>query len=268
MTCSTITTMPSRRALLLAVVLVSHGIGCGQPAPLSPDAFSPDAFLPDDAPTGDASGAELLVERFEGEGTTWPVGWTALGGVASATRTLSRGLLVPVVSSYSLARMAHVLPTGSIDVSATFYFSMTDADRQGVGFYVRQNGGYLRQTAIHGAGYAVFVEAFRGGAIGLWRERDGVEEELVRVPATIVNDAVYRVDFTCIQRGAATELSARMVRADGLDPSLWTVTTTDATPELQNLDGAVAIDAWNTATPGAGPPPGVIFVDDVEVLRP
>lgn len=216
--------------------------------------------------TDAAPGAALFVEEFAAGGASWPSGWTVLGGVAAATVEGGRGRLVPTVSDYSLGRMGHALPAGAVDVEVTFTLAMSDPARQGVGFYVRQNGGHLRVTPEHGSGYAVFVEAFRGPQIGLWRERDGVEESLrmVAVPA-LAADTSYAVRFRCTQSGAMTTLAARIWPAGTAEPSDWTVTTTDATPAIQNVAGGVAVDAWNTATPGQGPTPAAIFVDDIVV---
>src|SRR5438309_6936098 len=89
------------------------------------------------------------------DGSAWPSAWHELGGVATATILGGRGRLTPLATSYSLARMGHT--AAQRDVEVTFQLRFEDASSQGVGFYVRQNGGYLK-TATHGAGYAVFVE--------------------------------------------------------------------------------------------------------------
>jgi hypothetical protein len=216
-----------------------------------------------------APGPTLLVEEFAaGSAGAWPPGWTVLGGVASATTDSGRGRLVPVVSDYTLGRMGHALPAAGdgVDVEVTFTLVMAEPGRQGVGFYVRQNAGYLRATATHGGGYAVFVEAFRGPQLGLWRERDGVEEPLRMIAVPALDAGVtYAVRFRCVQDGASTSLAARIWRADAAEPATWTVTTTDATPALQAVGGGVAVDAWNTVTPGNGGAPGPIHVDDIVV---
>jgi hypothetical protein len=217
----------------------------------------------------DATSVEgaLLVEDFgAGSAAAWPAGWSVLGGVDGATLENGRGRLVPDVSSYTLARMGHALPAGAVDVEVTFTLAMAEPGRQGVGFYVRQNGGYLTSTTPRGGGYAVFVEAFRGPQLGLWRERDGVEEPLRMIAVPALDAGVtYAVRFRCAQDGASTSLAARIWRADAVEPSTWTVTTTDATPALQAVGGGVAVDAWNTVTPGNGGAPGPIHVDDIVV---
>jgi hypothetical protein len=261
------------RAVVLASLTctVVAASACGSVADDGAD--TSDAAMAADVGVGvdAAPGATLLVEDFAaGSAGAWPSGWSMLGGVASATLESGRGRLVPVVSDYTLARMGHALPGAAagdgVDVEVAFTLVMAEPGRQGVGVYVRQNGGYLRATATHGAGYAVFVEAFRGPQLGLWRERDGVEEPLRMIAVPALDAGVtYAVRFRCAQDGASTSLAARIWRADAVEPSTWTVTTTDATPALQAVGGGVAVDAWNTVTPGNGGAPGPIHVDDIVV---
>ncbi len=210
-------------------------------------------------PAGDAS--STFAETFPADGA-WPAGWTPLGGVASATVVGGRGNLAPMTSAYSLARMGHAF--GSRDVEVTFTLTMQQTGQQGVGFYVRQNGGYLRQSATHGGGYAVFVEGFRGPQIGLWRERDGVEEELQApfVATALTNDTVYAVRFRCVQTGAMTTLSAKIWPAAQSEPSAFSIVRTDDTPALQNVGGGIAVDSWWNTTSGQA---SSITVDDLVV---
>lgn len=215
-----------------------------------------------DAGSDGVIAAPLLVERFDGAGA-WP-GWTVLGGVDDATVDVNRGALAPVISGYSLGRMGHALPAGAVDVEVRFALAMTDPATQGVGFYVRQNGGYLQASQPRGAGYAVFVESFAGAKLGVWRERDGIEEVVARVDlATISAGTIYEVRFRCAQDGARTALSASLWPRGDAEPAGWTVTGTDDVPALQGAAGAIAVDAWNNRTTGAAAPP--IYVDDIEV---
>ena len=255
--------------LLTASVLTS--IACSDAPPAGPDGASTGDAAAGAADARDpdaASGTPLLTEDFVGaDAAAWPAGWIALGGVDRRGIAGGRAWLTPTVSSYSLGRMGHGLASGpAADVEVTFRLAMDDPGRQGVGFYVRQNGGYLTGTTPRGSGYAVFAEAFDGPLLGLWRERDGVEEPLLRVPvAGFAPGRDYQVRFRCAQVGAATHLAARIWPADAAEPSTWTVETTDATPALQGAVGAIAVDAWNTATPGQGPAPARIYVDELAV---
>jgi hypothetical protein len=248
-------------------MIVAAVAACGAPdGETAVDGGATDVDADVGGATDAAPSAPILVEDFATGGASWPSGWTVLGGVASASVDGGRGRLVPTVTDYTLGRMGHALPAGAVDLEVTFTLAMSDPARQGVGFYVRQNGGHLRVTPEHGRGYAVFIEGFRGPQIGIWRERDGVEEPLrmVAVPA-LAADTTYAVRFRCRQDGAMTTLAARIWPAGGAEPSDWTITTTDATAALQGADGGVAVDAWNTATPGQGPTPAAIFVDGIVV---
>jgi hypothetical protein len=216
-----------------------------------------------DAPIDGLRDAGLRVLRvdFDDAAGAWPAGWWPLGGVAEATVVAGRGRLVPSPSGYTLARMGHDLFPVSHDVEASFSFEMHDVARQGVGFYLRQNGGYLRQTAPTGAGYAVFVEGFAGNYLGVWRERDGDEEVLMRTAIPPLENGVsYTVRFRVEQQGDTTWLRA------GLGPGTgWMIEHADSTPGLQHLDGGVAVDAWNTVIGGGQPAPAPVFIDEIYV---
>jgi hypothetical protein len=250
----------------ISIAIASTLLACGQAPPAGPDG----AVVVDgaEASTDAGLGALLLREDFSVDDTSaWPAGWSALGGVDRRGIASGRAWLTPTVSSYSLGRMGHGLASGPArDVEVTFRLAMDDPGRQGVGFYVRQNGGYLTGTTPRGSGYAVFAEAFAGAQLGLWRERDGLEEPLVRVAvAGYTPGRDYWVRFRCAQEGGATHLAARVWPADAAEPSTWTVEATDATPALQGAAGAIAVDGWNTATPGKGPAPARIYVDEITV---
>ena len=111
-------------------------VACGGSDP-AVDAPSgpPDTAADPDAPPG----LTLLEQTFPADGA-WPAEWTPLGGVASAMVANGRAALVPVLSSYSLARMGHDLG-GAVNLDVRFDLTMTNVAVQGVGFYVRQNGG-------------------------------------------------------------------------------------------------------------------------------
>jgi hypothetical protein len=210
------------------------------------------------------AGRRSFTEDFgSGDAGSWPAGWSPLGGVASATVENGRARLVPEPSGYTLGRMGHALFEDNDEIEVTFTLEMHDVARQGVGLYVRQNGGYLTQTSPTGAGYAVFVEGFAGNHIGLWRERDGSEEVLVRTEIPPLQNAVpYTVHFQVWQEGGVTELAASIWRTD--DPATrWSVSRGDTTPGLQSLEGGIAVDAWNTVITGGSPAPAPIYIDDI-----
>ncbi len=202
------------------------------------------------------------------DGSSWPAPWSETGGVATADVQGGRGRLVPTVSSYSLARMYAPLPAGCSDVEGTFTFEFTDDTSQGVGFYLRQNGGHLQTTNPAGAGYAAFAESFRNPeGLGLWREVNGNEQNLSPVAAVPLSPGtVYRVRFQVEQVSVSqTALRGKIWPAAASEPGAWTLTRMDSTASLQNIDGGVALDAWSTANPGNAGTPSELFVDDVVV---
>ncbi|MCC7536113.1 MAG: hypothetical protein IT379_07865 [Deltaproteobacteria bacterium] len=264
------------RAIAASLLLVACGDDDGRAAP-GIDAGEPDlggtprdGGLGSDGSVGDgtgdsgAAGACVFEERFDEDATTWPASWSIAGGVAVADVVGGRGRLVPVTSDYALARMFVPL-VGCVDAEVTFRFEMTDGSSQGIGVYLRQNGGHLQRTEPPGSGYAVFIEAFRAPeGIGVWHELDGVERAIEPIePLAIDPGVVYRARFRLTQTDASTTtLQARAWRDDESEPSSWQVERTDRTPSLQGRSGGLAIDAYSARTSGAA---ADLFVDDVVV---
>lgn len=238
--------------------------GSGDAAPVIDSGVTVDGSPSDGAPDGGSSGP-LFEEHWPGTASGWP-GWTVLGGVASANVVDGLAGFTPTVSSYSLARIGHAL-TNAVDVDATYTVRFTDIVHQGAGLYLRQNGGYLTQSATHGAGYAAFLEGFQGPRLGVWHEEDGAEIELThQTIAALTNGTVYRVRFRVVQVDATTTSLSAKVWIDGeAEPGAWTVTATDHQANLQGVSGGVALDAWNTANPGNGLTPTQLTVDDLVI---
>jgi len=187
-----------------------------------------------------------------------------LGGVASATLEGNRGRIVPTASSYSLGRMGAAL--SQMDFEVRFDVDFEDLGTQGVGFYVRQNGGWLQGTATHGRGYAVFVEGFRGARFAMWTEIDGTETEIPGSAATLTltSNTLYSVRFRVTQASAgSTRLLGKVWDASQAEPSSFQIDIMDSTAQLQNLSGGVAVDSWSTAT--SGPISVGTQVDNIEV---
>lgn len=200
---------------------------------------------------------------FDGTASSWPSPWENLGGTTSADVVDGRARLVPMTSNYSLGRM--FVPMDCTDAEVSFKFEFTDAS-QGIGVYVRQNGGRLQATTPHGSGYAVFIENFRAPqGIGVWYEVDGVEtliQQVVSFPIEL--NVLYggRVRVTQMSQGT-TLLQARMWRDGDAEPTTWQVERTDSMPTLQNVGGGLAIDSYSSRTSGAA---ADLFIDDV-VMR-
>ena len=207
----------------------------------------------------------VFAESFGVDGAAWPAHWQVAGGVGSAAVAGGRGRLRPTPTGYSLARMKSAVPTR--DVEVTFTLSFEQQSTQGVGFYVRQNGGYLQQTDPEGQGYAVFVEGFRGfPRIGLWKEQGGTESELafLNLAQPYVDGLVYAVRFRVVQEDAShTHLYGKVWLASGAEPAGWLVDVSDDTGVLQAISGGIVVDSWSSLQ---NPPIDFhTFVDDVGV---
>ncbi len=177
-----------------------------------------------------------------------------------------RARLVPTLSGYSLGRMKAPGTLVNVEVQFTFEQPSTPQN-QGVGFYVRQNGGYLTQTNPTGTGYAIFIEAFRSPpGIGAWRELNGQEQEIQpHANVAVSAGTLYRVRFRVTQQNATTtRLQGRFWPVATAEPSTWQVDLTDTTASLQNLAGGFAIDSWSQLQTGGGVA-APLFIDDVVI---
>jgi hypothetical protein len=141
---------------------------------------------------------------------------------------------------------------GARDIEVSLHVTFEQHQTQGVGYYVRQNGGCLRDTQAHGAGYAVFLEGFRGPRIGVWREIDGVEQEISYFTGiSLASNVAYAVRFRVVQETpTTTRLQARVWPAGGVEPSTWLVNAIDTTPSLQNVAGGMAVDSYSAVKSG------------------
>jgi hypothetical protein len=195
------------------------------------------------------------------ESFDWPPHWTAVGGVAIADVQGGRGRLVPSPGPYALARL--VTPLDCVDIEVSFAFELSQPAVQGVGLYVRQNGGYLQQTVPPGEGYVAFIQGFmQPPGIGIWRERNGSEELIEGNVAATINPGVpYRARLRVTQQDAQTTLMQARVWPDGAEePGAWQVERTDTTPSLQGTAGALAVDTYNVMMQNVG---GDMFIDDI-----
>jgi hypothetical protein len=235
------------------------------PTPTATRTPTPTA-TPTPSPTP-SCGVAVYTEDFTGtNGSAWPAPWTPIGSVDVADLQSGRGRFRPTLSGYSLARLYTDLDESDVEARLTIEFE--DIDQQGIGFYVRQNGGYLQQTMPNGQGYAVFVEGFRGfQGIGVWREVGGNEQQLlIDMGHTIANGTRYRVRFQVEQATpTTTTLRAKMWPEAGAEPGGWDVEYTDDAVVLQNVSGGVAADSWSEIMTG-GPTPDYTFIDDVEII--
>lgn len=219
-------------------------------------------------PAADPCQTVVYNESFAlSDGSPWPAAWSELGNsVSLADVQGGRARFRPEVDpSYSLGRMYAALDEDNVEVTFTVEFE--DLDTQGVGFYVRQNGGYLTDTVPMGQGYAVFVEGFRGfHGIGVWYEESGVETSiLIDMGLSLSNNVPYRVRFQVIQNDAtSTWLRARIWEEGSTEPAGWNVATLDSTAVLQNIEGGIALDSWSDITT-PNPIVSHTLIDDIEV---
>jgi gluconolactonase len=240
-----------------AIALQISGVG--------PTTTTTTTTLPPAPPPG-SIGSLIYSEDFTGsDASSWPAPWTAIGGVETADLLGGRARFRPLITSYSLARMFMPATETNTDVLLTAEWG--DFATQGMGFYVRQNGGYLQDTVTHGQGYAVFVEGFRGDGVGVWKEIDGNEIDLsinFGLPLDIMSNVPYRIRFRAYQVDAgSTRLLARVWPEGSPEPTTWDRDFTDAEPLLQGVSGGFTLDAYSSLQ--AGPPDAFQFVDDLEI---
>ena len=216
---------------------------------------------------GAASAQLPYAEDFTGvNGSPWPAPW--FNGSSHVTvQDLQDGRARLNGDPTWVSRM--ILPGFSetdVEVSVTFEFE--NVSQQGIGFYVRQNGGTLHEYLPHGQGYALFLKGAWGWPedLGLWREIDGVETQFMTgydpVPGGLQNGVRYRLRYRVTQQSpSVTRLQARVWPEGSSEPLFWTVEGTDTQPLLQNTPGSFAIDIYNQAGTSH------VFIDDVRIER-
>ncbi|MEZ5465477.1 MAG: hypothetical protein R3F22_09710 [Lysobacteraceae bacterium] len=247
-------------ALLLgAAVLLVPGVHAGA---LPVDVFN-DGFEPTCATL-------LYEESFDADGGSWPTPWIELADSAAVADVVggeARLQPVPTGNPYPLARMFADIHTLNVDVR--YRIRMESAARNGIGFYVRQNGGHMLNTDPTGSGYVAFVEGgFRGQpGIGLWREENGIEVNFAHSAPGLLDpqaDVDYEVRFQVEQFDATTTLlRARMWPSGEVEPGIWHVEAGDTQADLQGVIGGMAIDVWDSNVNHPDPAHG--FIDDIEV---
>ncbi len=193
----------------------------------------------------------VYFENFNGaNGAPWPSPWIQ-GSSHVTVKDLQNGRARLNGDPAYVARMLlPVFPQPDVEVTATFEFE--DVANQGIGFYVRQNGGTLREYLPHGQGYALFLKGawYWPEDLGLWREIDGVETQFAwgnnPVAGGLQNGTRYRLRYRVSQVDAAnTLLRAKVWPEAQSEPAAWTIEATDAQIELQGISGTYAIDIYN-----------------------
>jgi len=204
-------------------------------------------------------------ESFAGaNGSPWPAPWfpaTAL--VTTSDLQSGRGRLIGVPGN--VARM--ILPGFSaVDVEVEVTFEFENVVGQGIGFYVRQNGGSLQEYSPHGQGYAMFLKGPWAWPedLGLWREIDGIETQFAQgynpVAGGLLNGVRYRLRYRVTQIDPDTTLlQARVWPEAGSEPAAWTIEARDTRPELQGTTGSFAADIYNHFGTSA------VYLDDLSI---
>ncbi|MGJ8663591.1 MAG: SMP-30/gluconolactonase/LRE family protein [Marinicella sp.] len=213
----------------------------------------------------------LFNESFpDGDHGSWGGDWLLPGfEVESEEIVNGQARFRPISSNYSLARIVHPLQVQDVEVNFTLYFE--HAETQGIGFYVRSNGGYLNQTFPTGEGYAVFVEKFVSNTpgLGLWYERDGAEISFIRDYSQdyeLNDETPYRVKFQVYQlTDTTTQLRAKLWALGDSEPADWQVEHIDDYMPLQNTPGHFFLDSWSTQQAGEIIP--ATRVDDIEIKQ-
>ena len=166
-------------------------------------------------------------------------------------------------------------------MEATYTIEFENVVSQGIGFYLRQNGGYCTSDntahcgpSPQGAGFAVFFHGpYVGGITGFdfWYELSGDENMIAGTTTAfpMSNGIRYRVRFRCVQWTATeTRLSAKVWQEGSEEPEIWNAETTINLPALQNAYGGIGVDSFVLMSGGCGESPAdFTFLDDIEVHR-
>ncbi|MEQ1832613.1 MAG: hypothetical protein ABL977_06110 [Candidatus Eisenbacteria bacterium] len=198
------------------------------------------------------------------DGSAWPAPWFA-GSAHVTLLDIQSGRARWAGDPTWVARM--ILPGfAATDVEATLTVEFEDVAHQGIGFYVRQNGGTLREYVPFGQGYALFLKGAWGWPedLGLWREIAGIETQFAArydpLVSPLQDHVRYRLRYRVTQQDAATTLLQAKVWAEAAsEPLAWTIEATDTRAELQGFAGSFALDIYNFS--GSLP----VYVDDLAI---
>ena len=249
--------MRSAWSLVLALALVG---ACGDEGSGDDDGIADGA---DGGDGGDGGPTQPLPyrESFDQDSSTWPSPWRTLNQDIIEHR-VEGGRARFTSRSERVARMG-LGGYSAVDVDVLVTVTFEDFTSQGFGFYARQNGGSLTDTDPPGQGYSMFPEGFISYGIGVWRERDGIEEILAHgnIDFEVVNGEPYKCRLQVEQMEGATAVRAKMWPAEADEPEGWAVEAMDDTPALQNAAGSFAVDNYSLAEGAA------IYMDDIEITE-
>lgn len=199
------------------------------------------------------------------DGSALPAEWMPIGASTVNADIQNNSARLQTNSVGTVARVVSTtLNVTNFDAKITIRFE--DYQNQGIGFYGRQNGGYLMATNPFGQGYVTFTEGFLNREIGIWEEINGVETLIVgdQDPlgfGNILNNTNYCVRFRVEQiDGLQTQIRTRIWLQSDPEPMTWNVELISSTPLLQNQSGGFALDLYNASGTGA------IYFDDIEIV--
>lgn len=226
-----------------ATTLVADGSGeAGDPTGVADSTGAADGSTTETPP-----GEVILEERFDvADGSPWPSPWV-VGGDAVLSSQVVDGQGSWRGATEEIARMLRPGVTAT-DVEATITVTFDRPAFQGLGVYVRHNGGVLEHTDPPGQGYAAYVESNGSAVIGVWHELDGIETLLLEAPVPsgpIQPGVPYQIRFQCRSEGDTTRLRARVWLASEAEPQQWTVDHVDGAAPLQGTAGSFALDLYN-----------------------
>jgi len=237
---------------LIAIVLVACILpGCGGSSRSSPSGAA-------------GSGVDYYEDFAAANGSSWPVEWSPVV-VSSVNADIQNnsGRLQTNMAGKVARVVSTTLNMTNFEAKITIRFG--DYANQGIGFYGRQNGGYLTSTMPNGQGYVVYVEGNVRRDIGIWQEINGVESWITGDPdplgvGNILNDTNYCVRYRVEQlNGTQTQIRARIWLQGDTEPGTWNVDLISTTTELQNQAGGFAVDLYNYSGTGS------IYFDDIEI---
>ncbi len=215
-----------------------------------------------------------FTETFTGtNNAAWPGSWSTVSSAATISVDIqsNRGRLRSntydgISSTTALTRVINS-SVNLQDVDAVFTVEFEDFANQGVGFYVRQNGGYLTELATNSQGYGVFLQGNNTvGEFALIYELNGVESPIQSVNnlltlASVLNNTAYRIRFQVKQNTRNdTLLRAKVWLASDTEPATWDIIyTTSSISGLQEISGGIAVDLFNYSGTSS------IYIDDISV---
>ncbi len=228
---------------------------------------------------GPCCGEVIYRENFNlPDGSPWPFPWIDLGGTLdwNVNAGMGRWRTIKDMDTdpypYDLSRLH--LPYREHDVEALFTIRFGNPGQQGIGFGLRQNGGYLapgNPPGNTGRGYAVFTEGFQSPLdFGVWYELNGIETPLQRIDIpgfTLQANLRYRVRFRVFQETVVSSRLQAKIWAEGTpEPVLWQISRLDnSIPQAAGGIEGFAIDSFSNQP--EGDPPAHTWIDDIEIRR-